>query len=119
MRQSQRIYRSRFVRSSYVWLLTRRALPAGECENVGAENKGNTVRFSQPNQESGRLRQFSTLFRRLADENPYWGAPKIHGELQKLGLSVSERTVARYVRPPRTLAHTEYDFRLGFEIRWR
>jgi putative transposase len=27
-----------------------------------------------------------------------WGAPKIHGELQKLGLSVSERTVARYLR---------------------
>ena len=59
------------------------------------------------------------LIRRLAEENPDWGAPRIHGELQKLGLSVSERTVARYVRPPRTLAHTEYDFRLGFEIQCR
>ena len=27
-----------------------------------------------------------------------WGAPKIHGELQKLGFVVSERSVARYLR---------------------
>jgi putative transposase len=38
------------------------------------------------------------LIRRLAVENPDWGAPKIHGELLKLGLVVSERTVARYLR---------------------
>jgi len=38
------------------------------------------------------------LIRRLADENPDRGAPKIHGELQKLGFVVSERTVARYLR---------------------
>lgn len=37
------------------------------------------------------------LIRRLADENSEWGAPKIHGELQKLGFVVSERTVARYL----------------------
>ena len=34
----------------------------------------------------------------MADENPEWGAPKIHGELQRLGFVVSERTVARYLR---------------------
>jgi hypothetical protein len=38
------------------------------------------------------------LIRRLAEENPDWGAPKIHGELQKLGFVVSERSVARYLR---------------------
>jgi putative transposase len=38
------------------------------------------------------------LIRRVADENPTWGAPKIHGELLKLGFTVSERTVARYLR---------------------
>jgi len=38
------------------------------------------------------------LIRRLAEENSTWGAPKIHGELQKLGFLVSERTVARYLR---------------------
>lgn len=38
------------------------------------------------------------LIRRLAEENRDWGAPKIHGELLKLGFVVSERTVARYLR---------------------
>ena len=38
------------------------------------------------------------LIRRLADENPDWGAPKIHGELQKLGFVVSESSAARYLR---------------------
>jgi len=33
----------------------------------------------------------------MASENPDWGAPKIHGELQKLGFVVSERSVARYL----------------------
>jgi len=37
------------------------------------------------------------LIARLAEENPDWGAPKIHGELQKLGLTIAERTVARYL----------------------
>ena len=42
--------------------------------------------------------EIRVLIRRLADENPEWGAPKIHGELQKLGFVVSEQTVARYLR---------------------
>jgi putative transposase len=42
--------------------------------------------------------EIRALIRRLAEENPTWGAPKVHGELQKLGLVVSERSVARYLR---------------------
>ena len=38
------------------------------------------------------------LIQRLAQENSDWGAPKIHGELLKLGFQISERTVARYLR---------------------
>lgn len=34
----------------------------------------------------------------MAQENADWGAPKIHGELLKLGFVVSERSVARYLR---------------------
>jgi len=37
------------------------------------------------------------LIGRLAQDNPDWGAPKIHAELQKLGFSLAERTVARYL----------------------
>jgi hypothetical protein len=38
------------------------------------------------------------LIGRLADENRLWGAPRIHGELLRLGIVVSERTVSRYLR---------------------
>jgi transposase InsO family protein len=42
------------------------------------------------------------IVRRMARENPSWGAPRIHGELLKLGFDISERTVSRYLarRPP-------------------
>ena len=42
--------------------------------------------------------QCRDLIGRLADENRLWGAPRIHGELLKLGVVVSERTVSRYLR---------------------
>src|SRR5271167_419306 len=42
--------------------------------------------------------ELRALIRRMANENPSWGAPRIHGELLKLGLDVSERTVSRYLR---------------------
>jgi len=34
----------------------------------------------------------------MAAENCLWGAPRIHGELLKLGITISERTVSRYLR---------------------
>jgi len=37
---------------------------------------------------------------KIAAANPLWGAPRIHGELGKLGIAVSERTVSRLVRRP-------------------
>ena len=39
-----------------------------------------------------------SLIGRMATENCLWGAPRIHGELLKLGFTVSERTVSRYLR---------------------
>ena len=42
-----------------------------------------------------------TLVMRIAAANPLWGAPRIHGELGKLGIEVSERTVSRLVKRPR------------------
>jgi len=40
----------------------------------------------------------------MANENPLWGAPRIHGELLKLGFDISESTVLRYLpkKPNRT-----------------
>jgi hypothetical protein len=37
----------------------------------------------------------------MANANSTWGAPRIHGELLKLGIVVSERTVSRYMPPQR------------------
>ncbi len=41
------------------------------------------------------------LIREMATLNPLWGAPRIHGELQKLGISVSQSTVAKCMRRQR------------------
>ena len=38
-----------------------------------------------------------TLIRTMSETNPLWGAPRIHGELLKLGLDVSQATVAKYM----------------------
>jgi putative transposase len=38
-----------------------------------------------------------TLIRTMAQANPRWGAPRIHGELLKLGLDVCQATVAKYM----------------------
>jgi transposase InsO family protein len=37
------------------------------------------------------------LIRRMNKENPLWGAPRIHGELLKLGFDVAESTVSKYM----------------------
>ena len=39
--------------------------------------------------------EIAQLVRTMALANPLWGAPRIHGELLKLGFDVSQRTVAR------------------------
>jgi len=41
------------------------------------------------------------LIRRMSRANPLWGAPRIHGELLKLGLTVSQATVSKYMLRPR------------------
>jgi len=38
------------------------------------------------------------LVDKMGAANPLWGAPRIHGELSKLGIEVSERTVSRLLR---------------------
>jgi putative transposase len=46
-------------------------------------------------------RELRDLIRRMSRANPLWGAPRIHGELLKLGLTVSEATVSKYMVRPR------------------
>ena len=57
------------------------------------------------------------LIREMSAANPLWGAPRIHGELLKLGIDVGQTTVAKYMakrrRPPsqgwRTFLHNHAD----------
>jgi Integrase core domain len=41
--------------------------------------------------------ELRALIRLMSMENPLWGAPRIHGELLKLGFSVAQSTVAKYM----------------------
>src|SRR5215470_17027044 len=64
------------------------------------------VRRGQPGRPpvSKEIRQ---LIRRMSRENPIWGAPRIHGELMKLGIEISEASVAKYmIRNPKSPAQT-------------
>jgi hypothetical protein len=41
--------------------------------------------------------ELRALIRRMSVENPLWGAPRIHGELLKLGFEVAQSSVAKYM----------------------
>src|SRR5438552_4170715 len=41
--------------------------------------------------------ELRALIRRMSAENPLWGAPRIHGELLKLGFEVAQSSVAKYM----------------------
>ena len=69
---------------------------------------------------SGRPRvplEIRRLIREMSLANPLWGAPRIHGELLKLGIDVGQTSVAKYMarrrRPPsqgwKTFLHNHAD----------
>src|SRR6202011_3940162 len=41
--------------------------------------------------------ELRVLIRRMSVENPLWGAPRIHGELLKLGFEIAQSSVAKYM----------------------
>jgi putative transposase len=54
--------------------------------------------------QSGRpavAHEVRDLIRRMCRENPNWGAPRIHGELLKLGIDIGESSVSKYMRRAR------------------
>src|ERR1017187_8398904 len=63
--------------------------------------------FWRRKSQAGRPRahaEVRRLIREMASDNPTWGAPRIHGELLKLGFDVSERTGSRYLERNATLS---------------
>jgi putative transposase len=69
-------------RRGFAWYWTRQSRPRGGRPQVGAHVR--------------------RLVREMAVANPLWGAPRIHGELLKLGFKVSERAVSRLMPRRRT-----------------
>src|SRR6267142_5320704 len=56
-------------------------------------------------------REIRDLIRQMSLANPLWGAPRIHGELLKLGIDVSQATVGRYLpRRPKVPSPTWRSF---------
>ncbi len=57
------------------------------------------------------------LIRRMSRANPLWGAPRIHGELQKLGIELAQATVSKYMvrhrKPPSQTWRTFLDNHIG------
>src|SRR6201997_1695038 len=99
-----------WVGLSRVWSGWRSALAIVQPETVLAWHRAGfrlfwtwKVRHGQP----GRpivSREIRDLIRRMCRENPSWGAPRIHGELLKLGIDIGESSVSKYMvrcrKPP-------------------
>jgi len=47
--------------------------------------------------------EIRNLIHKMSIANPLWGAPRIHGELLKLGIDVGQTTVAKYMAKTRGL----------------
>jgi transposase InsO family protein len=99
------------IQDRIFWILLRRLWPAWKNvlviirpETVAAWHRAGFRLFWRLRSRSKRLgrpmivAEIRAFIRRMVKENPSWGAPRIHGELLKLGLDVSERTVSRYLR---------------------
>jgi putative transposase len=102
-------YRLLWVWLSRLWSEWRSALVIVKPETVIAwHRRGFRLYWSWKSRHPlGRpsvSRKLVDLIRKMSLANPLWGAPRIHGELLKLGFELSEATVAKYMarhrKPP-------------------
>ena len=74
------------------------------------------VRHGQPGRPA-ITRETRDLIRRMCRENPTWGAPRIHGELLKLGINIGESSVTKNMvrrrKPPSQTWRTLLENRLS------
>ena len=95
---------------SHIWWDWRSALAIVKPETVVAWHRAGFRRFWTWKVRHGRpgrpliSREVRGLIRRMCRENPLWGAPRIHGELLKLGIDIGETSVSKYMlrshKPP-------------------
>ena len=100
---------------SKVWGGWRQALIIVRPETViGWHRKGFSFFWTKISQRKGAGRpavsaKARALIKQMAEANPTWDAPRIHGELLKLGIDISERTVSRLLPQQRGAALTELE----------
>src|SRR6266571_2747565 len=86
---------------SRIWTGWRTALVVVKPETVIAwHRQGFRLWWTWKSRRLGRPSvpaEVRTLIRTMSQANPRWGAPRIHGELRKLGFDVCETTVAKYM----------------------
>lgn len=106
--QLSQIDRSFWVIVSRLWPKWRNALHIVKPETVVRwHREGFRRHWARKCRKKGRPEldpKIRLLIERMSQTNPLWGAPRIHGELLKLGIEVSQTTVAKYVirerKPP-------------------
>jgi len=91
---------------SRLWTRWRQSLHLVRPETVVGWHRAGFKRYWtwKSRRRSGRpmiSRELRDLIRRMSYDNPLWGAPRIHGELLKLGVTVSQATVSKYMLRPR------------------
>jgi putative transposase len=98
LRPTDRIF---WVWLSKIWVSWRETLIIVKPETVIAWHR-QTFRFYwrwlSRRKSIGRPRvsaEVRTLIKQMTQANPLWGAPRIHGQLLKLGIDISERSVSR------------------------
>jgi hypothetical protein len=67
------------------------------CVGIGAAFAAIGVGNRVDGEGGRRSSQNCALIRQMSLENQLWGAPRIHGELLKLGLEVAQSSVAKYM----------------------
>ena len=95
---------------SRIWSGWRSALAIVRPETVVAWHRKGFRLFWTSKVRHGQLgrpvisREVRDLIRKMCRENPSWGAPRIHGELLKLGIDIGESSVSKYMvrsrKPP-------------------
>ena len=117
-RRSKRPRFGRLDRAFWVWLSNRwsgwrQALHLVRPETVIRWHRQGFRAFwtwKSPRGRVGRPRvgsEIAELVRTMALANPLWGAPRIHGELLKLGFDISQQSVARLMpRRPKSPSQT-------------
>src|SRR5271169_6512446 len=77
---------------------SRSSVPKRSCVGIGRAFAATGV-GSRAHREGGPQIEpdLRVLIRRMSVENPLWGAPRIHGELLKLGFEVAQSSVAKYM----------------------